>query len=137
MANISRPGDATGAGRTKKRRILVVDDDESMLVLLQRKLGAQYEVSTTSQAAKVAALARQQKPDLIVCDVHMPGFDGADVSRALLADPQTRAIPVLFLTGLATPEEIQRLSGQLGGRPAMSKRDSVAKLVERIEGLLA
>ena len=52
------------------------------------------------------------------------------------ADEHLRDIPVLFLTALATPEELERLAGQLGGRPAVSKSEPVARLVARIESLL-
>ena len=119
-----------------RRRVLVVDDDPDMLNLLKARLGGRYDVTSTSAPKQVLALARQQKPAVIVCDVHMPELDGVEISKALQADKELRHIPLLFLTGLVSPEEIRRLSGQLGGRPAVSKREPVEKLIERIEALL-
>ena len=65
------------------------------------------------------------------------GEDGGDLSSALFADAELRDIPVLFLTALASPQDLKRLAGQLGGRPAVSKSEPVDQLVARIEALLA
>ena len=82
-------------------------------------------------------LARTHGPQLILCDVDMPEMDGGDLSSALFADAELRDIPVLFLTALASPQDLKRLAGQLGGRPAVSKSEPVDQLVARIEALLA
>jgi len=119
-----------------KRKILVVDDDEAVLDYLQAKIGARYDLISTNAPENVLKLAREQRPDLIVCDVDMPELDGGDVSSALFADDELRGIPLLFLTGLASAGDLKRLSGQLGGRPAVSKSEPVAKLIERIEALI-
>jgi CheY-like chemotaxis protein len=118
-------------------RILVVDDDEAVLSFWQAKLAARYEVLTSSSPESVLAMARREKPQLILCDVDMPDVDGGDISSALFADEELRGIPVLFLTGLVGPAELKRLSGQLGGRAAVSKSEPVEAIVARIESLLA
>ena len=120
-----------------KRKILIVDDDEAVLDFLQLKLGARYDIVSTNAPENVLKLAREHRPSLILCDVDMPGLDGGDVSSQLFADPELRHVPMLFLTALATPQDIKRLAGQLGGRPAASKSEPVEKLVQRIESLLA
>ena len=120
---------------TSKHRILVVDDDEAVLDFLNAKLGARYDIIATNAPERVLALAREHRPNVIVCDVDMPELDGGDVSRQLFDDPGVRDIPVLFLTALASPEDLKHLSGQLGGRPAVSKRAPIAELVARIERL--
>ena len=119
-----------------RKRILVVDDDEAVLDFMRAKLGVRFEIVTTDDADSVLQMARQQLPDLIICDVDMPDMDGGDVSAALYGDDDTRDIPLLFLTGLATPGDIKRGSGQLGGRPAVSKSDPLPKLIERIDALI-
>jgi CheY-like chemotaxis protein len=118
-------------------RILVVDDDEAVLSFWQAKLAARYEVLTSSSPESVLAMARREKPQLILCDVDMPDVDGGDISSELFADEELRGIPVLFLTGLVGPAELKRLSGQLGGRAAVSKSEPVEAIVARIESLLA
>jgi len=118
-------------------RILVVDDDEAVLTFWKMKLASRYEVVTTSSPESVLAMARREKPQLILCDVDMPGVDGGDISSALFADDELRGIPVLFLTGLVGPAELKGLAGQLGGRAAVSKSEPVEAIVARIESLLA
>jgi CheY-like chemotaxis protein len=118
-----------------RKKILVVDDDDAVLDYLRAKLGARFEIVATSAPGSVLALARERRPDLIVCDVDMPERDGGDVSRTLFDDDEVRGIPVLFLTALVSPEDIGRLSGQLGGRPAVSKKAPLAELIARIEQL--
>jgi CheY-like chemotaxis protein len=120
-----------------KPRILVVDDDEAVLNFWQAKLAGRYEVATTSSPGSVLAMARREKPQLILCDVDMPDVDGGDISSALFADDELRGIPVLFLTGLVGPAELKRVAGQLGGRAAVSKSEPVEAILARIESLLA
>jgi CheY-like chemotaxis protein len=119
-----------------KKRILVVDDDAAVLAFWRAKLAARYEVLTTSSPDSVLATARRERPQLILCDVDMPGVDGGDISSALFADDELRDIPVLFLTGLVGPAELKRLAGQLGGRAAVSKSEPVEAILARIESLL-
>jgi CheY-like chemotaxis protein len=119
-----------------KRKILIVDDDEAVLDFLQAKLGARYDIVSTNAPGNVLRLAREHRPGLILCDVDMPEMDGGDLSKALYASDELRHVPVLFLTGLATPEDLKRLSGQLGGRPAVAKGEPIDRLVQRIESLL-
>ncbi len=120
----------------ERKKILIVDDDEAVLDFLQAKLGGAYDVITTNAPDHVLALARQHAPELIVCDVDMPDMDGGDVSAALWADDETRSIPVLFLTALASPPEIASSRGQIGGRAAISKRTPPAELVKRIREMV-
>ncbi|HXJ08938.1 MAG TPA: response regulator [Burkholderiales bacterium] len=117
-------------------KILVVDDDEAVLDYLQAKLGHRYDLVSTNAPENVLELARRHRPALILCDVDMPAMDGGDVSAALYADDDTRDIPMLFLTGLASQVDLQRQQHQLGGRPAVSKSAPVEELLARIESLI-
>lgn len=119
-----------------KPKILVVDDDEAMLDYLHAQLGERFHLLSTNAPQHVVRLARDEQPDLIICDFDMPDMDGTDVSSALYGDDETRHIPLLFLTALATPADIKRLQGQMSGRAAMSKSAPMEKLVERIESLI-
>ncbi len=119
-----------------KRKILVVDDDEAVLDYLQAKLGQRYDLVSTIAPEKVLGLARNERPDLILCDIDMPGMDGGEVSAALFDDDETRHIPLLFLTVLVSPADLTRLQGQVGGRPAVSKQQPLDQLLARIESLI-
>jgi CheY-like chemotaxis protein len=118
-----------------RKKILLVDDDEAVLEVLQAKLGAHFDLVSTNAAGKTVELAIREQPDLIVCDVDMPDMDGGDVSSALFADDRVRHIPLLFLTALVDPEDLKLLKGQIGGRPALSKRSAASELAARIKEL--
>jgi CheY-like chemotaxis protein len=113
-----------------KRRLLVVDDDDAVLDYLRAKLGTRYELICLDSSEGVLRTARDARPDLILCDIDMPGMDGGDVSAALFADDATRHIPVLFLSALVRAER------EVGGRHAIAKSAPITELVARIESLI-
>lgn len=79
--------------------ILIVDDEDDLRTHVQALLEDEgYDVIATGDPAQTVALARSSRPHLILCDLAMPEMDGYDVVRALQADPQTAACPVVFLT---------------------------------------
>jgi CheY-like chemotaxis protein len=114
-----------------RKKVLVVDDDDAVLDYLKAKLGARYDIVATSAPEDVLALARRERPHLILCDIDMPEMDGGDLSAALFADSEMRDTPVLFLSALVAA------AGQVGGRHAISKTAPVSDLIARIEALLA
>ena len=116
--------------------ILIVDDDELALEITTTKLSERYDIVSTQTPGNVLKLARETQPDLIVCDFDMPEMDGGEVSAALLADEELRYIPLLFLTGLATSGDLNRMRKQMAGRRAVSKDAPLAQLIARIEELL-
>lgn len=119
-----------------KPKILVVDDDEAVLEFMRAKLGPRFAIVGTTDPRQVLDLARSERPQLILCDIEMPGLDGGDLSAALYAQDDLRDIPLLFLTGLVSQSEIQAQQGQLGGRAAISKEAPIAELVARIDSLI-
>jgi CheY-like chemotaxis protein len=120
-------------GRSK---LLIVDDDDAVIEYLRTKLGARYDIVSTNAPEKVAGMARKDRPNLILCDVDMPGMDGGDVSKELYGDSNLRDIPVLFVTALMTASDLKNTDDQIGGRPAISKRAPAAELIKRIESLI-
>ncbi len=80
-------------------RILVVDDQPINVQLLKRKLEREgMEVVTASNGQEALTATRETRPDLILLDVMMPDMDGIQVCQQLQADPDTKAIPVIFIT---------------------------------------
>ena len=116
------------------KKILVVDDDEAVLDYLQAKLGARYNLVTTSAGDQVMRLVKKEMPDLILCDIDMPEVDGGDISAQLYGDDKTRYIPLLFLSALVPAKDARR--GEVGGRPAISKSAPIEELLARIESLM-
>jgi two-component system, OmpR family, response regulator len=91
--------------------ILLVDDardTRTVARLALQQLGGFTVVEAGSGPEALEAAARVQ-PDLIILDVMMPGMDGPEVLAALRAAPATGAIPVMFLTAKAMPDEVARL----------------------------
>lgn len=121
---------------TERHKLLVVDDDEAMIDYLHAKLGDRYDIVSTNAPEHVLGLARSERPSLILCDINMPGMDGADVSKALHAHPEVRTVPVLFLTALISPSELKHTGQQIGGRPAISKQAPLEELAKRIQQLI-
>jgi len=87
-------------------RILLVDDDQNMAHSTQAILASHgYEVVVFLEARGAIEDAKKQKPDLIIMDMIMPQFSGAEAVKELKKDPNLAKIPIIVLTGLISPEE--------------------------------
>ena len=86
-----------------EKTILIVDDNEGDRKLIAEALsGAQVEVNliNAQTGAEAIRLAQEEKPDLILMDVLMPGMNGGDAVKLLKNDKRTEHIPIVFLTGV-------------------------------------
>ena len=81
-------------------RILVVDDEPANIELIADIFEHDYEVLFAMNGEKALEIAAAAAPDLILLDVMLPGMDGFEVCSRLKAEPLTRDIPVIFVTGL-------------------------------------
>ena len=87
--------------------VLVVDDVPDNLNLVKQALeGIGCEVMVATSGERALETVQRQAPELILLDVMMPGMDGFEVCRSLRRNETTRAIPVIFLTGLETTDDI-------------------------------
>ena len=94
---------------TPSLRIVAVEDDEDAAIVLGEMLellGHRAEVARNGPDA--LELVRRLRPDLVLCDIGLPGMSGYDVARALRADPELRYIPLVALSGYASPADVQR-----------------------------
>lgn len=78
--------------------ILIVEDNTELREYLIRLLGNEYQVLTAENGIRGVELATEHVPDIILCDVMMPGKDGFQVCRDLKTDFRTSHIPIVFLT---------------------------------------
>ncbi len=102
-------------------RVLVVEDDPSVRGLLQTILEDEaLEVILAADGEEGLALARTVQPDVVLLDVMMPGLDGWTVAERLLADEDTREIPIVFLTARADVRDRAR-GIDLGGLDYVTK----------------
>ena len=114
----------------------MIDDDATVINFLVAKLGASYDVISTVSPRDALHLAREQKPDLILCDIDMPEVDGGDISAQLFDDHSIRAIPFVYLTAIASPKDLGARGGYLGGRMTISKHLPPDELLGRVHKLL-
>jgi len=91
----------------EKKKILIVDDEEDFCFFVRENLinSQKFEVVIATSGKPGMALARSEKPDLILLDLMMPGMGGEAVAEALQGSPETASIPVIFLTALVTRED--------------------------------
>lgn len=89
--------------------ILVIDDTADMGLYLKSLLSDQYHLISTLDGETGLEIAHQEMPDLIICDVMMPGIDGFEVLERVRSDVQTSHIPVILLT--AKGDKASRLRG--------------------------
>jgi DNA-binding response OmpR family regulator len=90
-----------------KARILIVEDNPFMSKLLQMRLKAnEYEVSAAVNGKDALLKVINNKPDLILLDVNMPQLDGFETARALKADPETKNLPIIFVTAKGEEQDI-------------------------------
>ncbi len=117
-------------------RVLAVDDDPGALESLAESLGELgYEVWQALDGETALLLAREHQPDVVLLDVLMPGLDGYQVCRQLKEDPQTRLIPVVFLTGYdSRPAKLKGL--EAGGSDFLAKPVDLAELEARVRNLV-
>ena len=106
---------------TDKKRIMVVDDDKVLLKNAAVLLGVNYSVSLYSSGREALnALLENTLPDLILLDVKMPDIDGYSVIQQINEMPQSKNIPVVFVTGMSDEED--ELKGfQLGAADYIKK----------------
>ena len=92
-----------------QKLILIVDDTPLNIGVISGALKDSYKTKVATNGEKALALASaEEKPDLILLDIMMPGMDGYEVCSRLKADPATSEIPVIFLTGQTSAEDETR-----------------------------
>ena len=119
-----------------KGRILVVDDQRANVEILAEVLQAPgYEVQTAADGEAALRQIAGEAPDLVVCDILMPGMDGYELCRRLRADPSTTLLPVILVTSL--DPQAERLHGiEAGADDFLSKPVNWEELAARVKSLL-
>ncbi len=114
------------------RTILIVDDTPQNLTILGELLCPNYLVRAANSGERALRLAQSEnRPDLILLDVMMPGMDGYEVLRRLRADVATRGIPVIFITAMVAAEDEER-GLELGAVDYITKPFSPAVVLARV-----
>ena len=118
-------------------RILVVEDEATLrLNVLQVLKFEGYEASGAENGKIGLKLAREQLPDLIICDIAMPVLDGFGLVAELRQDPAICAIPIILLTAKAEAPAVQK-GIALGANAYITKPFSLPDLLEQVRILLS
>jgi DNA-binding LytR/AlgR family response regulator len=117
--------------------ILTIEDDENFRRAIIKYVGKRgFQVMAAANGHEGLVKALENPPDLIVCDLVMPGMDGFEVLAALRKEDRLASIPVIFLTGRAEPGQV-REGMNLGADDYLTKPLDLADLVKAIEARLA
>jgi DNA-binding response OmpR family regulator len=118
-------------------KILIVEDDRFLRELIARKLRNEgYEVLEAVDGEEGLKRIKEEKPDLVLLDLILPGIDGFEVLAKAKEDPDTAQIPVIILSNLGQREEIER-GLKLGAIDYLIKAHfTPGEIIEKIKNIL-
>ena len=117
-------------------KVLIVDDEEHIVELLQFNLvNAGYKVITANNGLDALKKVKENKPDLLLLDLMLPGMDGLDVCKEIKRDKETSKTSIIMLT--AKSEELDKILGlELGADDYITKPFSIRDLLARVKAVL-
>lgn len=123
------------------KRVLYVEDEKFFADTMEKLLkNAGYDVSLADDGEKGLALAKAEKPAVILLDLILPKIEGREVLRQLKADPETKNIPVVVLSNLNSEEDVKKVK-DLGAVhffvKALTMPTTILATVKEIVGLPA
>ena len=114
-------------------RILTIEDDITQRTMIQKTLEKRgYRVLTAENGERGVDMAREEKPDLILLDVMLPGINGQEVCKRLKANTATTGIPIIFLTSMNSPANVVE-HFDLGAETHLAKPISARELIRQVE----
>ena len=133
---VSDSGYTPGSPTEPMTRVLVIDDEAPIRLLCRVNLEAEgMKVLEASDGESGLAAAREERPDVILLDVMMPGRNGWEVAEQLLDDERTNAIPIVFLTARAEVKDRAR-GIDLGGVDYVTKPFNPVELAPLVRDLI-
>jgi DNA-binding response OmpR family regulator len=117
-------------------RVLVVDDDPQVLRLMRVNLELEgYDVVSAPDGQEALDAVVSERPDVVVCDVMMPGMDGLTVLRNLRANPQFSKIPFVVVSAKAQNADV-KAALEMGADTYITKPFDPQELLDAVEHLL-
>jgi signal transduction histidine kinase/CheY-like chemotaxis protein len=117
--------------RAVRRRVLVIEDGPDAVEMLREALAmGDHEVEVAYDGEEGLTKARAFKPDIVLCDIGLPGLDGYEVARRIRADPSLSP-RLIALTGYALPED-RRMAFEAGFHQHLAKPFEIAELEEAL-----
>ncbi len=137
FANVQPPSPESAliiaaAELANRPKVLLAEDNESNIAVLLNYLEAHnFEIILARNGLEAVEMAKQNQPDIILMDIQMPDMDGLEATRQIRADGQIGSIPIIALTALAMPGDLERCLGA-GANDYMAKPVKLKQLLEKI-----
>lgn len=119
------------------KKILIIEDDKFLRELIVKKLTKEnYDVSEAMDGEEGVKKAKEEKPDLILLDLILPGIDGFEVLARIKEDPALTPAPVIILSNLGQKEDVER-GLELGAVDYLIKAHfTPGEIIEKIRAIL-
>ncbi len=121
--------------KSHEAQLLVIDDNPEVLKLMKMLLGDEFDLELTTSAENGLEILKKKGPDLVLCDVMMPGMDGHTFSRKVKSDESLKHVPILLVTA-RTGAEMLNEGMQAGADDYISKPFDSVELKARVRSLL-
>jgi DNA-binding response OmpR family regulator len=125
---------------TRNIKVLIIDDEVDFCYFVQKNLmrDGMFDVIIATNGQDGIKLAKNEEPDIILLDLFMPDMPGEDVADALKENTATAGIPILFVTALATNDDIvDSKENKIGNNYILPKPIRTKKLIETIMKILS
>ena len=128
---------------TGKPKILIVDDEKNFREIFSTKLSASgFDTITAGDGKEAIMIAKKEKPDLVLMDIHMAGESGTDIALTIKQTPETKNMKVAFLTNLKEPwpavtGDHKNIAKELGMDDYLEKTDDLDSLVQKVQAILS
>ncbi len=119
----------------RKKKILIVEDDPDIRIMMEFILRDDYDLVLCGDGRSGIDKAVEERPDLILLDIYMPGISGLEVCKAVRDNSEISSTPVILLTAGALKEEVSE-GYAIGADDYIFKPFEPEELIERIEKLL-
>jgi len=117
------------------KKILLIDDEQMLCTLVKKNLEitGEFSVTTLSDPRFAVETALRAKPDVILLDVMMPGTSGSAVAALLRDKGVTNNAPIIFLTGILSPQEVNSKDNIIGNEYFVAKPVAIPDLIAVIK----
>lgn len=134
---VSTDASATETTTNAKPFVLLIEDDKFLRELLVKKIAKEgFDVHNSVDAQSAFLLLEERKPDIILCDLILPGVDGFEILKKIKSDPNTADIPVVILSNLGQQEDLDKAKA-LGAKDFMVKANfTLDEIVAKVHSLL-